>query len=234
MTLDELFALDPADFVKARDALVKELRAQGKRDESAAVKGLRRPTVPAWALNQVSREHPHAMEALLDAADAARRAQDDVLAGADGVVLRDAMSDRRTRARAVVRGARDVLERSARSPDTYERELEDALNAIVDAPDLADAFRRGQLSDVRVAPEQGDDDLSSLLAASAAMAPERDDDAAARERAETRAAEERAARERVAEAQEALERAHADLERARDAVAVAKEVLREAKRARPR
>ena len=231
MSLDELFALDPAEFVKARDQLAKQLRADGKRDDAAAVKALRRPTVPAWALNQVSREEPGDVSGLLDAADAARRAQEEVLGGADGGVLRDAMNERRARVRTIVRHARSVLERSGRSADTYERELEDALTAIIDSSELADVFQRGQLSDVRAAGGAPDDDLSSLLAASAAMAPERDEAAAAEQEREQREAEERAARERVSEAEQTLAAAEADLERAREAVTAAKEQLRDAKRA---
>src|SRR5262249_38111386 len=53
-----LFALDPNDFVTARDQRARELRKEGEKDEAAAVKALRRPTVPVWALNQVARQRP--------------------------------------------------------------------------------------------------------------------------------------------------------------------------------
>ncbi|MDP8988077.1 MAG: hypothetical protein M3N11_06985, partial [Actinomycetota bacterium] len=56
--LDQLYELEPRHFVAARDRLVRELRAAGERQAAAAVKGLRRPTVVAWALNQVARAHP--------------------------------------------------------------------------------------------------------------------------------------------------------------------------------
>ena len=52
---DELYGLPPGEFTEARDALVKRLRADKERDLANQVKGLRRPTVAAWALNQLVR-----------------------------------------------------------------------------------------------------------------------------------------------------------------------------------
>ena len=53
---DELYALAPGDFTSERDALAKRLRGDGRRDEAMAVKALRKPTTPVWALNQVAPE----------------------------------------------------------------------------------------------------------------------------------------------------------------------------------
>jgi hypothetical protein len=46
-TADELYGLPPGEFTSARDARVKELRADGDRDAATAVKALRKPTVAA-------------------------------------------------------------------------------------------------------------------------------------------------------------------------------------------
>ena len=50
-----LYALSPAKFVAARDALARQLGAEGKPD-AARVKALRRPTIAAWLLNAVVHE----------------------------------------------------------------------------------------------------------------------------------------------------------------------------------
>src|SRR4051812_44776528 len=55
--VDDLFALDPSEFTAARDRLVAELREAGDKGAAAEVKALRRPTVTAWALNQLARRH---------------------------------------------------------------------------------------------------------------------------------------------------------------------------------
>lgn len=52
---DELYSLDPADFVTRRDELVKDARAAKDRALANAIKALRRPTVGAWYLNVAAR-----------------------------------------------------------------------------------------------------------------------------------------------------------------------------------
>src|SRR4051812_17139068 len=56
--IDELYTVDPSEFVARRNALAKELRAAGDRDAAAEVSKLRRPTVVAAALNQLARRNP--------------------------------------------------------------------------------------------------------------------------------------------------------------------------------
>lgn len=63
MTPDDLYALPPEEFVAARDALARSL----PKDEAAAVRALRRPTVVAAAINAAVRRSP-ALVATLEAA----------------------------------------------------------------------------------------------------------------------------------------------------------------------
>jgi hypothetical protein len=53
---DDLYALPPGEFTRARDERAKGLRKEGRRDEADEVKALRKPTVAAWALNQLARQ----------------------------------------------------------------------------------------------------------------------------------------------------------------------------------
>ncbi|HEX8105745.1 MAG TPA: hypothetical protein VF533_24225, partial [Solirubrobacteraceae bacterium] len=53
--VDALFALPLEEFVPARDALAKALRAEKRREDAKAVAALRRPSLGAWAVNQVVR-----------------------------------------------------------------------------------------------------------------------------------------------------------------------------------
>jgi hypothetical protein len=86
---DDLFSLPLEEFTAARNALAKELAATGDKDAATAVKQLKKPTRPAWAINQVAREHPKDVEALLHAGDALREAQEAALRG-DASKLREA------------------------------------------------------------------------------------------------------------------------------------------------
>ena len=53
MDVDELYGLPFDEFVPARNALTRELRKAGKRDEAAEVSALRKPSVAAWAVDQL-------------------------------------------------------------------------------------------------------------------------------------------------------------------------------------
>ncbi|MDQ3146055.1 MAG: hypothetical protein M3R01_03825, partial [Actinomycetota bacterium] len=90
-----LYELAPEEFVAAREALAKELVAEGDRAAAKEVRALRRPTVVAWAANQLVRRHPQAVESLLAAGGQLRAAQEGALGGAGGAGLREAMGERR-------------------------------------------------------------------------------------------------------------------------------------------
>lgn len=86
---EDLYGLPLEEFTPARDALAKELRAAGSKDEAAEVKRLRKPSLAAWALNRVARDHPDAVALLREAGADLRAAQEAALAG-DAGRLRDA------------------------------------------------------------------------------------------------------------------------------------------------
>ena len=64
--LDELYGSDPADFVAVRKQIAARLRGVGERDAATAVLAARRPTAAAAALNQLAREQPEMITALLE------------------------------------------------------------------------------------------------------------------------------------------------------------------------
>ncbi|MDQ1425681.1 MAG: hypothetical protein QOD72_3179, partial [Acidimicrobiaceae bacterium] len=163
------FGVDPAEFVAARDRVARELKAAGRTDESKAVRGLRRPTVPVWALNQVAQQATDDLDQLFEASDAARAAQDQALAGGGGEELRDALARRRAAMRTVVHRARDIVEGSGRSGKAQEREIELTLTAVVDSPERSGAVRRGELTDVGASED--DDDLVSMFAPAGGTTP---------------------------------------------------------------
>jgi hypothetical protein len=65
--LDSLYEALPAEFVKARNALVKSLKAAGQREQSEAAAKLSRPTASVWVTNQIARHAPDLVERLAEA-----------------------------------------------------------------------------------------------------------------------------------------------------------------------
>jgi hypothetical protein len=65
--IGRLFSLRPAEFVGERKALVKKLKAAGRREEAANVEKLPRPTLSVWAVNQIARQEPALLQRLANA-----------------------------------------------------------------------------------------------------------------------------------------------------------------------
>jgi hypothetical protein len=72
---DELYALAPGDFVAARDERAAAARKAGDRDLARLVKGLRRPSAAAWAVNALVRQRPQEIDRLLELGGSFRVAQ---------------------------------------------------------------------------------------------------------------------------------------------------------------
>jgi hypothetical protein len=62
----DLYALPLDRFTAARDSLARRLKADGDEEAARQVSAMRKPSVAAWALNQVSRDDPEAVAQLLD------------------------------------------------------------------------------------------------------------------------------------------------------------------------
>jgi hypothetical protein len=99
---DDLYSLPLDEFTPARDELVKRLRAEGKKDEATAVKALKKPSLPAWAVNQLARRESDAMARLF--------AIRDELSDAQGArELRELSNERRRVLSQLVDGAGAIL-----------------------------------------------------------------------------------------------------------------------------
>ncbi|MFL5886136.1 MAG: hypothetical protein ACJ77M_13785, partial [Thermoleophilaceae bacterium] len=73
------------------------------------MRSLRKPSVPAWAVNQLARRHPDDVEALLAAGEEARSAQEEVLGGGDRDRLVAAVQAERDAVDSLVQKARGIL-----------------------------------------------------------------------------------------------------------------------------
>ena len=148
---DALYEVRPEEFVEARTALAKELRRAGRRDDAAAVAKLRRPSVAAWALNQVARQAPDVVEAAVAAGAALRAATDRAVAG-DAGELRSATAAERVAANAVVKAA--AVHLGARSEALAPALLATIRVAALDGK-VADQLQRGVLVTEQAQPGFG-------------------------------------------------------------------------------
>ena len=252
VNVDDLYGLPLDRFVPERAALARELRAAGRRDEAAAVGALRKPSVAAWAVNQLVRSQPRAIARLLKAGQGLRDAQTKVLAGRGrGPSLRMAAERERTAVDELVKTARGLLTSDGHevSPATLDR-VGETLNAAALDEGAQELVRGGRLErelrhigfglgDVAVAPAARRTPAQRQPAAGGnsthgAAKPPREVSADRKSVARERAEAQRAARDR-ANARKAARAAEADarrrVTRAARAVALAEERRERAERA---
>ena len=79
--LDRLYEAELADFIGERKQLAGALKKEGRKAEAAQVEELRKPSVPAWTVNQLARRKRKDLNALLAAGEQLEQAQQALLAG---------------------------------------------------------------------------------------------------------------------------------------------------------
>ena len=87
-----LYSLGLDEFIAERDAAAKRAREDGDRDAAKRIKALRKPSVPAAAINRAVRADESAAEGLIAAGERLEAAQSEALAGGDADTLREAIA----------------------------------------------------------------------------------------------------------------------------------------------
>jgi hypothetical protein len=145
-TIDRLYSLDPDEFTKERDEATKRLREQGDREGSSLVKGLRRPTVAAWAVNQLPRRRPDLVAELLEAGSALRAAQRVALSGSKRGDLREVSERRRAAVAVLMDEAADALRDAGRDPAPHADAIRSTLEAASADEAIGELVRTGRLT----------------------------------------------------------------------------------------
>lgn len=226
---ERLYALPVGEFTAERDARAKALRGE-ERELSDAVRALRRPTLAAWVVNLLVRVEHAQVAQVVEVGQALRVAQE----GLAGEELRALTRQRRQLTAAVTGRARAVAgSRGVRVTDAVADQVEATLTAAILDPGCAAAVRSGLLVSALAATGVDPVAVADAVAVPAALGhvaapavpeppaePRRPElhvvvDESARER------EREAAREALADAEEALGRAASAHDRAAEAVEVA-------------
>jgi hypothetical protein len=221
--------------VAARNELVRELRANGDREEAERLRKLRRPTAAAWLINRVALDSPELLEQFAEASRAVEDAQRRALEGDEEATTawrtaaareRDATA---TVGKAAERAARDAGHPA--SPRALELVVE-TLRAAAGDQELRDRVLRGRVERERLASSLGIPALTARRRPARESAKRRD---AARARRETKliegelaqaTAREERLRGRVEAAAEALRGAKAKLAASKRETAVLKRKLK--------
>jgi len=163
---ERLFAVPLDSFVETRAELVAELTQQGQKDDSKKLKGIRRPTLSAWATNQIVRCAPDDVSTFFEASDELRRVQHAMLHGqSERAAYQTAAEAFRTATTMLGATIRRTLDAGGRNiePPLVERILSNFRVATVSGERRAELLS-GQLENDVTA---GDDDLAGVLGATA-------------------------------------------------------------------
>jgi hypothetical protein len=140
--LDEVYGVEPGDFVPARKRLAAELRAAGHTAAAKSLLGARRPTTAAWALNQLSRRDPGLVQALLDRSRELEAAQvGEGTGGREGI--REATRSQRQALAAATEATLAML--GPRASDAYRAQILATLHAASAEAPVAEALQSGRL-----------------------------------------------------------------------------------------
>lgn len=216
----KLYGLPPSEFTAARNARAKELRKDDP-ELASAVAGLPKPTVAAAALNELVREDPSEVRALVQSGKRLRQAQEAAVAGKKGADLNAAIQEHRA---ALDRVQRDLRRRKLSGP-TLEKAMKTLRATSVD-PDLQPLLERGILHEDLTAAGFGLDPglvpaRPKQTAHAAKPKPKPKPDPKLRAKLKTAEAE-------LADAEQRAEHVRRDLERAKEAVERARQAVDEA------
>ena len=135
----ELYAADLDAFTARRGELAAQARAAGAAAVAKKIAGLRKPTRPAWVLNQLARADPSVPARLAELGDELRRAE----AALDGDRIRELSQARRTLVDAATRQALALA--GPRPTAALRDEVAATLAAAVADPDVAEQLAEGSL-----------------------------------------------------------------------------------------
>lgn len=202
---DELYGLDPANFIEARKTRADQARGNGNRDVAGEITRLRKPTVVAWATNLLVRHLPDELGQFLELGERLRDPQHPPTAAE----LRAFTASSQAAVRAMTQHAVGLAaERGHVLTESAQREIHQTLRAAVSEPEAAQQVRAGRLVTALSYSGFGGTHLS-LVEADPEAAPVDNHQAhdAAREAARIAHEAERTAREQLTE----LEHRIADL-----------------------
>jgi hypothetical protein len=144
--IDRLYALSLDEFTPARDELARRLRTEGDREAAAELKRLRKPNLPAWALNRVRQRDPQRVDELIEAGERLQEAQQQLVAGGERGLLRGAAADERRLVEEVVAVAeRELAETGHPLTAALQSKLWATAHAGAVSPEPRELLRAGRL-----------------------------------------------------------------------------------------
>jgi hypothetical protein len=225
--LDRLYAAPREEFVKVRNELARRFREEGERAIATRIGELKKPTVSAWAVNQLARRRELDVQRLVNAGEALETAHREAISGGDASGFEQARRDEDAAVRRLLAAAEELGTASGATLDRIGR----TLRAAAATPEGRRAVKQGRLEEDLEPP--GFDALAGLAGAAPRAKKERKQTERKRPQREIETLRQRKD-EADAESERAVEEARELERRAREAEQLAKKAQRAAESARKR
>ncbi|HYZ78380.1 MAG TPA: hypothetical protein VE596_13500 [Gaiellaceae bacterium] len=121
--IDRLYGLPLDEFTRARDELARRVRREGDGERAAEIKQLRKPTLPAWVVNQLARERELDVQRLLKAGKQLAGAQVEAIRAQSGDAFLEARRDEQHALEALAARATEILAAAGRGSAALDRVL---------------------------------------------------------------------------------------------------------------
>lgn len=216
-----LYSAPPDQFVSERNALAKRLADDGDSAGAARVKKLKKPSVPAWAVNRAAHEAPRAAQALLESGDKLAGAQRAAAGEGGGEKLREAMGAHAEAVEALMGEVDKALAEAGHGGSAMADRARETLRAVATDDELREEFDEGRVVTDR-------EPVGFGSAPPPKPAP-RKKETAAQKRERVRAEKDAARSRHMAEKR--VDSARAKVRKAERALEAAREELEEAERA---
>ena len=144
--IDNLYSAELEDFTAERTRIARELRDAGDPESAAHIAKLKKPTVAAWALNQLARRHRRDVDLMLDAGHRLRQTQEGVVGGGDRASFEQAQKTERDALRRLTQQASQLL--GGASPQVLAQ-ISQTLRAAAVSEEGRELLARGRFDAAR-------------------------------------------------------------------------------------
>lgn len=139
-----LYALPLEEFIGGRNALAAKLKKEKDAAGAEEVKGLRKPTPSAWAVNQLFQRERERMDELMEAGEKARAALHEAITSGGAESLREAIQGARGLIEDLRQRAADFLSADGRpATQAMSDRIGTNLQSLTFSPAAAEAAERG-------------------------------------------------------------------------------------------
>ncbi len=143
--IDRLYALPLEEFIAARNELARDLKKDGEADAAAEVAALKKPTLVAWAVNQLAHTRRREVDLLLDAGKRLVDAQQASIAKGNRTELDTAQTSLRNAVRGLTEAAAGIL--GKRSSASTLAKVAETLRSAATGAEGRELLARGRLAE---------------------------------------------------------------------------------------